>query len=153
MAKKEKNREIVIKRYGNRRLYNTETSTHLSLQELAGLIRAGRDVKVIDSKSKEDITKQILTQIIFEEGDNPLPVPFLHQIIRLQNDGGSIQDFLQNYLAASFEAYMKAKNEFDKQFRNWLEISPPQIWEKIFPLNIWKLEQDSKREDTEDEEN
>jgi polyhydroxyalkanoate synthesis repressor PhaR len=137
MAKKEASENrVIIKRYGNRRLYNTETSSYVNFQDIVRLIRQGRDIQVIDSKTKEDITKLILTQIILEEEKNKkniLPLSFLYQLIRYQEE--SIQDFFQNYLSASFEAYMKTKQEFDRRFRGWLEMSAaaPQMWEKFFP--------------------
>jgi polyhydroxyalkanoate synthesis repressor PhaR len=99
------------------------------------LIQSGRDIQVVDSKTKEDITKVILTQIILEEeknNKNILPLPFLFQLIRYQEK--SVQDFFQNYLSATFEAYLKTKQEFDRRFRDWIEMSPgsPQMWESFF---------------------
>src|SRR5688572_20237252 len=138
MPKKETDRDrIIIKRYGNRRLYNQETSSYVNFQDVIGLIRAGHDIQVIDSTTKEDITKLILTQIILEEEKNKkniLPLPFLYQLFRYQEE--SIQDFFHNYLAASLEAYMKTRKEFDRRFRGWLEMSAaaPQMWEKFFPM-------------------
>jgi polyhydroxyalkanoate synthesis repressor PhaR len=128
--------KLIIKRYGNRRLYNTETSSYVNFQDIVDVIRQGHDIQVIDSQTQEDITKLILTQIILEEEKNKksiLPLSFLYQLIRYQEE--SVQDFFQNYLSASFEAYMKTKQEFDRRFRGWLEMSAvaPQMWEKFFP--------------------
>lgn len=128
--------KLIIKRYGNRRLYNTETSSYVNFQDIIDVIRQGHDIQVIDSQTQEDITKLILTQIILEEEKNKksiLPLSFLYQLIRYQEE--SVQDFFQNYLSASFEAYMKTKQEFDRRFRGWLEMSAaaPQMWEKFFP--------------------
>jgi polyhydroxyalkanoate synthesis repressor PhaR len=137
MAKNKKDpNKILIKRYANRRLYNTETSRYITLQDLIALIRSGNEIQVIDSSSKEDVTKLILTQIILEAEKNKqnlLPTAFLYQIIRSQDE--SVQDFFQNYLAASFDAYMKTRQEFERRFRGWLEMgsSAPQMWEKFFP--------------------
>ncbi|HEY6332311.1 MAG TPA: polyhydroxyalkanoate synthesis repressor PhaR, partial [Blastocatellia bacterium] len=138
MAKKKHGEEdaILIKRYGNRRLYNTETSSYINYQELAELIRAGNDVRVIDSKTGDDVTKSILIQLILEEEKSKnslLPERFLFQLIRSQEE--SLQDFFTNYLSASFDAYMKTKQEFDRRFKGWLEMSAsaPQIWEKFIP--------------------
>ncbi|RMG44281.1 MAG: polyhydroxyalkanoate synthesis repressor PhaR [Acidobacteria bacterium] len=127
---------VLIKRYGNRRLYNTETRSYVTFADIVGLIRQGRDIEVIDSKTGEDITRLILTQIILEEEKNKksiLPLSFLYQVIRAQEE--SIQDFFRNYLTASLEAYMKTKKEFDRRFRSWLEMSAmaPQMWERFFP--------------------
>lgn len=131
-------KKLVIKRYGNRRLYNTETSSHVTLNQLVELIRQGRDCVVIDSKTKEDITKTILVQIILEEersGKNLLPVEFLYQLIRNQDE--SFHDFFQNYMSVSFESYLKARSEFERRFRSWLELgsTAPQIWDKIFSVD------------------
>src|SRR4029453_16547083 len=108
---------ILIKRYGNRRLYNTETSRYLNYQELVKLIRDGHDVQIIDSRTKADVTKAVLMQVILEEEKNQsvLPVSFLFQVIRSQDS--SVQDFFKNYLSSSFEAYLKTKEEFDRRFR------------------------------------
>ncbi len=127
---------VLIKRYGNRRLYNTETKSYVTFEDLIELIRQGQDIEVIDSRTGEDLTKLILTQIILEEEKNKksiLPLSFLYQVIRAQEE--SIQDFFRNYLTASFEAYMKTKKEFDRRFRSWLEMSAmaPQMWERFFP--------------------
>jgi polyhydroxyalkanoate synthesis repressor PhaR len=137
MAKQEADSDrVVIKRYGNRRLYNTETSSYVTYQDLIKIIRAGHDIQVIDSRTKADVTKAVLMQVILEEEKNQknlLPLPFLFQLIRSQESAA--QDFFKNYLASSFEAYLKTKEEFDRRFRGWLEMSAsaPQIWEKFVP--------------------
>jgi len=126
---------ILIKRYGNRRLYNTETSSYLTYQDLAKLIRDGHDVKVVDSRTKADVTKPVLMQVILEEekNQNMLPVSFLLQLIRSRES--SAQDFFQNYLSSSFEAYLKTKEEFDRRFRGFLQMgsTAPELWEKLVP--------------------
>jgi len=125
---------ILIKRYGNRRLYNTETSSYLNYQDLVKLIRDGHDVQVIDSRTKADVTKAVLMQVILEEEktESVLPVSFLYQIIRARES--AIQDFFKNYLSSSLEAYLKTKEEFDRRFRGFLEMgSTPEVWEKIVP--------------------
>ncbi len=141
MARKKKQRnddetELIIKRYGNRRLYNTETQSYVNYEELAKLVRGGNDIKVIDSTSKEDVTKAVLIQLILEEEKNKktiLPTPFLFQLLRSRED--SVQDFFKNHLSASFDAYLKTKEEFDKRFRTILDmaVSAPQMWEKLIP--------------------
>jgi polyhydroxyalkanoate synthesis repressor PhaR len=141
MPRKKKTRsdeetELVIKRYGNRRLYNTETQSYVNYKELTRLVRDGQDIKVIDSTTKEDVTKAVLIQMILEEEKNKktiLPTPFLFQLLRSQEE--SVQDFFKNHLAASFEAYLKTKEEFDKRFRSILEmaVAAPQMWEKLIP--------------------
>ncbi len=128
--------KLIIKRYGNRRLYNTETKSYVNYQDLIKLARAGYDFQVIDSTSKEDVTKAVLIQLILEEeksNNNILPTNFLFQILRSDED--SLQDFFKNHLSASLAAYMKTKKEFDNRFRTMLEmaIPTPQNWEKLFP--------------------
>ena len=144
MAKKSKTRTaeadgktepILIKRYGNRRLYNTETSGYVNYQELIKLIREGNDIKVVDSRTKADVTKAVLMQVILEEEKNQsvLPISFLFQVIRSRES--AVQDFLKNYLSSSFEAYMKTKEEFDRRFRGFLQMgsTAPELWEKLVP--------------------
>jgi polyhydroxyalkanoate synthesis repressor PhaR len=139
MAKKKETEQsdtLIIKRYGNRRLYNTQTKSYVNYQELAAIVRAGSDIKVIDSKSKEDVTKAILIQLILEEEKSDktvLPTEFLFQILRTRED--SLQDFFRDHLSASFNAYLKTKEEFDNRFRSILEmaVSAPQMWEKMIP--------------------
>ncbi len=134
--KKEPTDRLVIKRYGNRRLYNTETRGYVNYQDLIKLARSGDDFQVIDSKTNEDVTKAVLIQLILEEeknNHNILPTPFLFQLLRSNEE--SLQDFFKNHLTASLAAYMKTKEEFDKRFRSVLEMSIPnaQTWEKLIP--------------------
>lgn len=139
MPKKNKQEEfegLIIKRYTNRRLYNTETKSYVSYEDLAKIVRDGTDVKVVDSKSKDDVTKAVLIQVILEEEKNDktvLPTDFLFQVLRSRDD--SLQDFFKNHLSASFTAYLKTKEEFDNRFRNVLEMafSAPQTVEKLIP--------------------
>jgi polyhydroxyalkanoate synthesis repressor PhaR len=140
MAKKKKTEEdsdtLIIKRYGNRRLYNTETRAYINYQDLAKIVRDGSDVQVIDSTSKEDVTKAVLIQVILEEEKNKktiLPTEFLFQLLRSREE--SMQDFFKNHLSASFNAYLKTKEEFDNRFRTMLEMATaaPQMWEKLIP--------------------
>ena len=91
---------------------------------------------VVDSTTKEDVTKAVLIQVILEEEKNNktvLPTEFLFQLLRSRE--GSMQDFFKNHLAASFNAYMKTKEEFDNRFRTMLEMATaaPQMWEKLIP--------------------
>jgi polyhydroxyalkanoate synthesis repressor PhaR len=140
MAKKKKTQEdsdvLIIKRYGNRRLYNTETRTYINYLDLAKIVRDGSDVQVIDSTTKEDVTKAVLIQVILEEEKNNqtvLPTEFLFQLLRTRED--SVQDFFKNHLSASFNAYLRTKEEFDNRFRTMLEMATqaPQMWEKLIP--------------------
>jgi polyhydroxyalkanoate synthesis repressor PhaR len=127
---------LIIKRYCNRRLYNTETKTYVNYSDLAKIVRDGSDVRVIDSTSGEDVTKAVLIQVILEEEKNNktvLPTEFLFQLLRSREE--SMQDFFKNHLAASFNAYLKTKEEFDNRFRTMLEMATaaPQMWEKLIP--------------------
>jgi len=99
---------VVVKKYANRRLYNTETSSYVTLEDLAGMVRAGRDFTVSDAKSGEDITRSVLTQIIVEEeskGQNLLPIPFLRQLIGLYGD--SLQAVVPRYLEATMGTFAR----------------------------------------------
>lgn len=162
MRKKKKNEEpsqdgaIVIKRHGNRRLYNTETKSYVTYEDLAKLVRDGNDIKVIDSTSKEDVTKAVLIQVILEEEKNNqsvLPTEFLFQILRSREE--SVQDFFKNHLAASFNAYLKTKEEFDNRFRSMLEMATqaPQMWEKLIPgAEVMREIFTGKKKDSEDDD-
>jgi len=104
---------VIIKKYANRRLYNTESSSYITLEHLAQMTREGRDFKVIDAKSEDDITHNILTQIIMEEenrGQTMLPVPFLRQLISLYGD--SMQSMVPQYLEASMDAFRRNQSQF-----------------------------------------
>ncbi len=107
----------VIKKYANRRLYNTATSTYVTLEDLARMVKDGADFIVYDAKSGEDITRSVLTQIIFEEenkGDNNLlPINFLRQLIRFYGD--SMQGVVPGYLEFSLGNLMKEQDKVRKQ--------------------------------------
>lgn len=107
-----------IKKYANRRLYHTGTSTYVTLEDLAGMVRAGEDFLVYDAKTGEDITRSVLTQIIFEEESkvgqqNLLPVTFLRQLIRFYGD--SMQALVPSYLEFSIESFAKDQQKFREQ--------------------------------------
>ena len=100
--------KVTIKKYANRRLYDTESSSYITLDRLAAMIREGRDFEVVDAKTGEDITHQVLTQIIVDEearGSTLLPVNFLRQLIGLY--GGQMQAAVPQYLEAAMEAFQK----------------------------------------------
>ncbi|PAX08807.1 polyhydroxyalkanoate synthesis repressor PhaR [Sphingomonas lenta] len=104
---------VVIKKYANRRLYNTESSSYVTLDHLAAMTRAGRDFKVVDAKTDEDITHNVLTQIIMEEesrGQTMLPVPFLRQLIAMYGD--SMQAVVPGYLEASMDTFRRNQEQF-----------------------------------------
>lgn len=100
---------VVIKKYANRRLYNTQTSSYVTLDHLAQMVKEGVEFEVHDARSGDDITRSVLTQIIFEEeakeGQNLLPIRFLRQLIRFYGD--SLQAFVPGYLDLSMESFTK----------------------------------------------
>jgi polyhydroxyalkanoate synthesis repressor PhaR len=103
---------VVIKKYANRRLYNTQTSSYVTLDHLAAMVREGTEFEVQDARTGEDITRSVLTQIIFEEeakGQNLLPIKFLRQLIRFYGD--SLQAFVPGYLDMSMESFTKNQGE------------------------------------------
>ena len=111
------NEPVTIKKYANRRLYNTGTSTYVTLEDLALMVKNGEDFVVYDAKSGEDITHSVLTQIIFEQegkGQNLLPINFLRQIIRFYGD--SMQMLVPRYLDMSIENFTRDQEKFRDQF-------------------------------------
>jgi polyhydroxyalkanoate synthesis repressor PhaR len=99
---------VVIKKYANRRLYNTQTSSYVTLDHLAQMVKDGTEFEVHDARTGEDITRSVLTQIIFEEegkGQNLLPIKFLRQLIRFYGD--SLQAFVPGYLDLSMDSFAK----------------------------------------------
>ncbi|KFG88738.1 Poly (3-hydroxybutyrate) depolymerase [Sphingobium herbicidovorans NBRC 16415] len=109
---------VTIKKYANRRLYNTETSSYITLDLLSQMTREGRDFVVVDAKTGEDITHNVLTQIIMEEeqrGKNMLPVNFLRQLIAMYGD--SMQSMVPQYLEASMEAFHKNQMQFQEAMK------------------------------------
>lgn len=106
----------VIKKYANRRLYNTGTSTYVTLEDLASMVKGGDDFVVFDAKSGEDITHSVLTQIIFEQenkGQNLLPITFLRQLIRFYGD--SMQTLVPSYLEHSIGQLTREQEKFRHQ--------------------------------------
>ncbi|BAV63952.1 polyhydroxyalkanoate synthesis repressor PhaR [Sphingobium cloacae] len=109
---------VIIKKYANRRLYNTETSSYITLDLLSQMTREGREFVVVDAKTGEDITHNVLTQIIMEEeqrGKNMLPVNFLRQLISMYGD--SMQSMVPQYLEASMEAFRKNQQQFQEAMK------------------------------------
>ncbi len=108
---------VTIKKYANRRLYNTGTSTYVTLEDLAAMVKSGEDFVVYDAKTGEDITRSVLTQIIFEqenkEGQNLLPIAFLRQLIRFYGD--SMQMLVPRYLEVSIESLTREQEKFREQ--------------------------------------
>jgi polyhydroxyalkanoate synthesis repressor PhaR len=108
---------VTIKKYANRRLYNTGTSTYVTLEDLAAMVKTGEDFVVYDAKTGEEITRSVLTQIIFEqenkEGQNLLPIAFLRQLIRFYGD--SMQMLVPRYLEVSIDSLTREQEKFRQQ--------------------------------------
>ena len=117
----------MVKKYANRRLYNTATSSYVTLDELSQMVRKGEEFVVFDAKTGEDITRSVLTQIILEEdskGRNLLPIGFLRHLIGFYDD--SLQSFLPRYLELSMENFARHQD----QMRGYME----QTFGRFFPL-------------------
>jgi polyhydroxyalkanoate synthesis repressor PhaR len=115
--------KVVLKKYANRRLYDTEKRTFVSLSQVAGLVKEGREIEITDDKTGEDVTAFILTQVVLEEVKKKtllLPVSLLSLMIRY---GDSIlSEFFDKYLEQTLKNYLAYKTSMDDQFRRWLEV-------------------------------
>ncbi len=110
---------LLIKRYASRRLYNTETSDYVTLDDIAGLIRAGRNVQIIDLKTGDDLTRQFLLQIITEHesnGENMLPVNVLTDLVRSYSD--KAQSFVPDFLSQSFDMLKQGQAEMVEKMQH-----------------------------------
>ena len=110
-------RPVIIKKYANRRLYNTDTSTYVTLEDLAEMVRSVRDFVVYDAKTGEDLTHSVLTQIIVEQesrGTNLLPIGFLRQLIRFYGD--SMQKLVPSYLEFSLDSLTRQQEQYRQRF-------------------------------------
>ncbi len=117
--------QIVIKKYANRRLYNTHSSSYVTLDHLSDLVKAGTDFVVFDAKTNEDITRQVLTQIIFEAentDENLLPIQFLRQLIQLY--GNQMQSLVPGYLEMSLDAFARQQDKMREQMGGALAQAP-----------------------------
>jgi polyhydroxyalkanoate synthesis repressor PhaR len=113
----QESRPVIIKKYANRRLYNTDTSTYVTLEDLAEMVRGERDFVVYDAKSGEDLTHSVLTQIIVEQesrGTNLLPIGFLRQLIRFYGD--SMQRLVPSYLEFSLDSLTRQQEQYRRRF-------------------------------------
>lgn len=116
---------IIIKKYANRRLYDTRKSSYITLDDLAAMVREGREFRVVDAKSDEDITHNVLTQIIMEAeqtGQTMLPVSFLRQLITLYGD--SMQSLVPGYLEASMNSFRTNQQKFRTAIEGALAGNP-----------------------------
>ena len=132
---------VVVKKYANRRLYNTESSSYITLDNLAEMVRAGRDFVVYDAKTSDDITRSVLTQIIVEEeskGGAMLPTPFLRQLIGLY--GGNLQGLVPRYLEQSMGAFAEQQSRLRSAVSHTMGTFMPPGFEEIGRQNMAMIE-------------
>ena len=150
--------KVMLKKYANRRLYDTEKSVFVSLSQVADMIRQGREIEVIDVETQEEVTPFILTQIVLEEVKKKtllLPDSLLYLLIRYGTT--VLGDFFDKYLEQTLKNYLAYKSTMDEQFRTWLEMgqdftsltkqamsspTPFQSWMDLFPGKSGKKEED-----------
>ncbi len=137
---------VVIKKYANRRLYNTATSSYVTLDYLAEMVKAGQDFVVYDAKTNEEITHSVLTQIIFEEetkGHNLLPIQFLRQLIKFYGD--NLQAFVPSYLEMSMDAFANNQEKLRSRMRDTFGAAPGfQMFEEMARQNMALFDQAMK---------
>lgn len=119
---------ILIKKYSNRRLYDTQTSTYITLDDVREMVCKNIEFEVRDAKTNEDLTRQILTQIIFEQelngSDSVMPINFLKRLITMYDN--KMSEFLPYYLEGSMEAFIANQEKLNEQFK--------EVWSKYYPL-------------------
>ena len=140
-----KNEPVVIKKYANRRLYNTGTSTYVTLEDLADMVKKGEEFTVQDAKTGDDITHPVLTQIIFElenkDGQNMLPIPFLRQLIAYYGD--QMQMIVPSFLEQSMMAFSKEHERFRAQMTQAMGKTPVEMMNMASPMKA--LEEQTRR--------
>lgn len=149
--------QITIKKYSNRRLYDSTNKRYVTLDNIASLIREGSEIKVIDSQSGEDISKVILIQVILESEKNKediLPVSFLHMLIKYGNKVA--KDFFENYFLMMFQPYNYLKDNYRENIRMWQQmglypsdLNMPQDFEK---LNSKDIAPSTRKDDSKSDE-
>jgi polyhydroxyalkanoate synthesis repressor PhaR len=139
---KNQSQATVIKKYANRRLYNTATSTYVTLDDLSLMVKNGQDFLVYDAKTGEDITRSVLTQIIFEEENkgtqNLLPINFLRKLIRFYGD--QMQGFVPGYLDFSLDNLSKEQDKIRKNMMDGMGLGQMAV-----PGNLAGMEEHAKR--------
>ena len=133
---------IIIKKYANRRLYNTASSSYVTLDDLSQMVQQGAEFVVQDAKSKEDLTRAVLTQIIVEEeqkGQNLLPISFLRQLIALYGD--SMRWMVPQYLETMAAWFARNQDQMRKQFQSSLGVFPFGSLEEVGKQNVTMFEQ------------
>jgi len=140
-----KDEPVVIKKYANRRLYNTGTSTYVTLEDLADMVKKGEEFTVQDAKTGDDITHPVLTQIIFElenqDGQNMLPIPFLRQLISFYGD--QMQMVVPSFLEQSMIAFAKEQERFREQMKSAMGKAPMDMMKMSAPMKA--LEEQTRR--------
>ena len=139
MTKQVNNEVVTIKKYANRRLYNTQTSSYIVLEDLFDMIKRGEEFVVKDAKSDEDLTRSVLTQIIFEQeakGYNLLPISFLRQLIGLYGNS-KLEGVVPGYLTAVMEQFIQNQEQMIN-FSNsgWREYTPMKMFENMAEQNM-----------------
>ncbi len=133
---------VVVKKYANRRLYNTDTSTYVTLEDLAQMVRSDRDFVVYDAKSSEDLTHAVLTQIIVEQeskGQNLLPIPFLRQLIRFYDD--SMGRLIPSYLQLSLDSLTNEQEKFRAKMNDAFGMTGFEVMQEQARKNFATFEQ------------
>ncbi len=130
---------VIIKKYSNRRLYDTQTSMYITLDDVRSMVRKGTEFEVRDAKTNEDLTRQILTQIIFEQElngeDSMLPINFLKRMITMYDD--KMNDIFPHYLEGSMEAFVANQGKIREQFKElWGDYNPMEQLESMQRKNI-----------------
>ncbi|TXN20560.1 MULTISPECIES: polyhydroxyalkanoate synthesis repressor PhaR [Methylobacterium] len=134
-----KSHQTVIKKYANRRLYHTGTSTYVTLEDLAGMVQSGEDFVVYDARSGDDITRSVLTQIIFEQEnkageDNLLPVAFLRQLIRFYGD--SMRIMVPSFLEFSMANFAKDQDGLREKFSQSFQSFGPGVFQQALQEQV-----------------
>jgi polyhydroxyalkanoate synthesis repressor PhaR len=145
MSMPAKDEPVVIKKYANRRLYNTGTSTYVTLEDLADMVKKGEDFTVQDAKTGDDITHPVLTQIIFElenkDGQNMLPISFLRQLISFYGD--QMQMVVPSFLEQSMIAFAKEQERFREQMKSAMGKGPMEMMKMATPMKA--IEEQTRR--------
>ncbi len=140
-----KDQPVVIKKYANRRLYNTGTSTYVTLEDLAQMVKKGEEFVVNDAKSGDDITHPVLTQIIFElenkDGQTMLPIPFLRQLISYYGD--QMQMIVPSFLEQSMMAFQKEQGRMREQMTALFGKTPMGMVDMSAPMKM--IEEQTRR--------
>lgn len=138
MPQRQEKQVILIKKYANRRLYNTQTSVYITLDDVRQMVKLGEEFVVRDAKTGEDLTRQILTQIIFEQeltGQSMMPIGFLKRVIEMYDD--RISELVPHYLETSMDAFSNNQEKIRKLMgKTWEQYNPLNQFEEISRQNV-----------------